>query len=125
MKKESLVAGSVVAILVFLTFGANAQVTVGYLNMSDFRLVQKQNEVMIKWIADGTTENNYYEVEKSVDGKNFKTVAYVLGPDPLQKDCFRCLDKIITKPKQAYYRVKRVGENGDIQYSETKTLALR
>ena len=70
---------------------------------------------------------NYFEVEKSTDGKNFKTVAYVLGADPTKTDCecFGCFDKVTGKAKESYYRLKHVNTNGSVQFSEVRMLALK
>jgi hypothetical protein len=127
MKKTMLLANWLVVLLVFFAFEAKAQVIGAHMNVTDFRVAQQQNKILINWTVDSTTETNYFEVEKSVDGKNFKTVAYVLGADPIEKncECFRCFDPITAKQKEAYYRLKHVSENGSVQYSETKILALK
>lgn len=128
MKKTIMLANFFLAILVIWGFGATAQEATEKMNVSDFSLVQQQNKIIIRWVSvDSKTETNYFTVEKSVDGKNFKTVAYLLGADPKEKDCdcFRCFDKITAKSKGTYYRLKQVTNNGTVQYSETKILAIK
>jgi len=128
MKKTIILANCLVAIFMTWGLGTKAQDLGEKMKVSDFSLVQQQSKIIIKWVSIGSkTETNYFTVEKSVDGKNFKTVAYVLGADPKEKDCdcFRCFDKITAKSTNTYYRLKQVTDNGTVQYSETKFLAIK
>ena len=54
------------------------------INVTEFTVSAKQQKVIIDWKTDGATATNYFAVQKSTDGVNFKTVALVLGPDPKQ-----------------------------------------
>ena len=67
--------------------------------IADFRVVINAHKVDINWSTDSMQPTNYFEVEKSSDGKNFITVAYVLGADPAKTDCncYGCFDKINKK----------------------------
>jgi len=117
-------------LVLFLCFAlaSNAQkATQAEINITSFQVAKAQNKVVIKWATDSASKTNYFEVEKSIDGKNFKTVAYVLGADPAQKDCdcFGCFDKIIGKAQTSYYRLKHVNSDGNVQFSEVKMLALK
>ena len=130
MKTNLLVVrnGLIVVLFLSLAFSTNAQkVASAKINITNFQVVKEQNKVAIKWATDKTSQTNYFEVEKSNDGKNFKTVAYVLGADPTQTDCecFGCFDKITGKSKESYYRLKHVNTNGNVQFSEVKMLALK
>lgn len=129
MKTNLLLAknGLVVLFLCF-AFASNAQkATQQKINITSFQVAKSQNKVILKWATDSASKTNYFEVEKSNDGKNFKTVAYVLGADPTQKncECFGCFDKITGKAKTSYYRLKHVNLNGNVQFSEVKMLALK
>jgi hypothetical protein len=120
--------GLIVVLFLSLAFSTNAQkVASAKINITSFQVVKEQNKVAIKWATDKTSPTNYFEVERSNDGKNFKTVAYVLGADPTQTDCecFGCFDKITGKSKESYYRLKHVNTNGNVQFSEIKMLALK
>jgi len=106
-------------------FSGNAQQK--KINITDFHVVKNQNNVHINWSTDKTVSTNYFEVEKSNDGKNFKTVAYVLGADPTKTDCdcYGCFDKINTNAKESYYRLKHVDTNGSVEFSEVKMIAFK
>jgi hypothetical protein len=120
--------GLVIVLFLSISFATKAQkVSESKINITGFQVVKTQNKVVIKWSTDETSQTNYFEVEKSNDGKNFKTVAYVLGADPTQPscECFGCFDKITGKADQSYYRLKHVNTNGNVQFSEVKMVALK
>ena len=129
MKTNLLVRnGLILALFLSFAFNVNAQKnTRQKINITSFQVMKEQNKVVIEWSTDKTSHTNYFEVEKSTDGKNFKTVAYVLGADPTKTDCecFGCFDKVTGKAKESYYRLKHVNTNGNVQFSEVKMLALK
>ncbi len=96
------------------------------INVTNFKVSVKEQKVMIDWKTDGATATNYFAIQKSIDGINYKTVALVLGPDPKQKngDCYGCSDKYITKiAKHSYYRLVHIDTDGNEQITEAKLLA--
>lgn len=93
------------------------------IKVTDFNLSTKEQKVIIDWKTDGTTATNYFAIQKSVDGINFKTIALVLGPDPKQKgDYYGCTDKF-SEAKNSYYRLVHIDANGNEQITEAKLLA--
>jgi len=125
MKKYMLFRSVFVMVFTIGAFSGNAQQK--KINITDFHVVKNQNKVDINWSTDKTVSTNYFEVEKSNDGKNFKTVAYVLGADPTKTDCdcYGCFDKINTNAKESYYRLKHVDTNGSVEFSEVKMIAFK
>jgi hypothetical protein len=112
----------------FLYFGGEAQsIQPHKINIIDFNLVIQNNKVNINWSTDNKTATNYFEVEKSQDGKNFKTVAYILGADPAKTgcDCYGCIDVVGKTKNEFYYRLKHVDTDGNVEISETRTLAFK
>ena len=95
------------------------------INVTDFTVIAKEQKVIIDWKTDGATETNYFAIQKSTDGINFKTVALVMGPDPKQKncDCYGCSDKYVKNAKRSYYREIHVDNAGNEQITEAKVLA--
>lgn len=124
MKKSMLFRSVFVLFFAAMAFGAAAQSKV---NITDFNVVKEQNKIDINWSTEKGEPTNYFEVEKSNDGKNFKTVAYVFGADPEKNDCkcFGCFDKVNSKNTAAYYRLKHVDADGYVQFSEVKMIALK
>lgn len=110
-------------IILLSTTGAIAQTK--NVNVTDFTVNATQQKVSIDWKTDGATATNYFAIQKSTDGVNFKTVALVLGPDPKQKncDCYGCSDKYSKSQKQSYYRIVHVDTDGNEQITGAKLLA--
>lgn len=108
----------------FLT--ANAQTT-DQIDFKNISVNANQGKVNIKWTTDDVSATNYFELEKSNDGQNFKTVALVMGADPsiAAGNCFGCFDKVSEKAKTAYYRIKHIDKNGYVQLSEIQMLAIK
>lgn len=95
-------------------------------NVTDFTVSAKEHKVIIDWKTDGAVATNYFAIQKSTDGINFKTVALVLGPDPKQKDSdsYGYFDKYVpAAAKHFYYRLVHVDTNGNEQITEAKLLA--
>ena len=128
MKKIMIFRITFVILFTAISFGGFAQnAEQNKINIIDFHIVKNQNRVDINWSTKKDETTNYFEVEKSNDGKNFKTVALIMGPDPSKTncDCYGCFDKVNTKSKESYYRLKHVDNNGMVQFSDVKMIALR
>lgn len=128
MKKNILFKTAIVVFFIASSFVVKAQSSHRVeINIIDFNVVMSQNKVNINWSTDRANPTNYFEVEKSSDGKNFKTVAYVLGADPAKTDCdcYGCFDKISKNSKKSYYRLKHIDSEGIVEFSEVKMLALK
>ena len=96
------------------------------ISVIDFTVSAKEKKVIIDWKTDGVTPTNYFAVQRSIDGINFKTIALVLGPDPKQKegDYYAFSDKYISKTaKPFYYRLVHIDVDGKEQITEAKLLA--
>lgn len=96
------------------------------INFTSFTVNSNQKGIKIDWATDNKKPTNYFEIERSSDGINFKTIAMVLGPDPKQPscDCYESFDKPKSKAKKYFYRLKHVSADGEIELSETKILAM-
>ena len=96
------------------------------INITSFTVNAYQKRILIDWATDNKIPTNYFEIQRSPDGINFKTILLVLGPDPKQTgcDCYECFDKPGTRTKKYFYRLKHVSKDGEIELSETKMLAI-
>jgi hypothetical protein len=121
---------SILSIIFFVLVGLsswaqNQQSPRNKLSFSKFVLSTDEKRVSISWSIKNSMPTNYFEIQKSTDGVNFKTIALVLGPDPkqLKGDSYGCFDKYVRKEaKHAYYRLKHIDINGTEQLSEAKLL---
>lgn len=77
---------SLLLIALFVTGTANAQVSPNgsKITITNFTVYEKNDQLFIDWQTDGLVEANYWQIQRSEDGKNFRTIALVLGPDPRQ-----------------------------------------
>jgi hypothetical protein len=96
------------------------------INFTSFTVNSNEQRIMIDWTTDNKVPTNYFEIQRSTDGINFKTIELVLGPDPKQTgcDCYEGFDKANPNSKKYFYRLKHVSTNGEIALSETKMLAI-
>lgn len=86
------------------------------------------NSVACKWSVADQAENSHYELERSSDGTNFSSIAYIFGQDvsSTQDQQYSFLDKSASmQAKQTvFYRVKEVDNLGRISYSNVLSVKL-
>ena len=122
---KNLLRTFLISTILLISSGLSAQTR--SVNVTDFTVSAKEQKVILDWKTDGATATNYFAVQKSTDGVNYKTVALVLGPDPKQKngDYYAFADKSMPKAaKNSYYRLVHIDTNGNEQITEAKHLAI-
>ena len=83
------------------------------INISKLIAYEKDDRLFIEWSTDGSNKTNYWEVQGSVDGKNFSTIAIVLGSDPSKPgEQYEYKEKINSKNQVAYFRVVHISSSG-------------
>jgi hypothetical protein len=77
-----------------------------------FTLTKKNNDALIQWSTSEEINANIFEVERSIDGNNWNTIAYVaaIGNSSALHN-YSFTDKNIST-KIAYYRIKEVDVDG-------------
>ncbi|MGE5108298.1 MAG: hypothetical protein ACM3H8_12180 [Sphingobacteriales bacterium] len=115
------------AILLLLSFSSFAALMLKPSAVSDsslpkikfFAVKPATGKNIIAWEAEADIPTVYYEVQKSEDSLNFKTVAMILGPKPTTSNhnYFEFGDKPIKQRTKTYYRVKQINTAGDIYYT--------
>jgi len=97
---------------------ATAQKTASPLpiELLDFTAVANQNKVDINWATLTETNNAYFTIEKSEDGKNFKKLINVpgAGSSSTQKDYYE--SDYQPYSGTSYYRLKQTDFNGNYKY---------
>lgn len=83
------------------------------IKITNFNVYEKNDQLFIDWATDGTVAANYWELQSSTDGKQFKTFALVFGPDPRQQgDRYQFKGKIRNADgTELIYRVCPVDSN--------------
>lgn len=115
-----------ILIMIISLFGFSSQAQMsGEIRISDLELQLRNDKLYINWSADEGETTNYFEIEKSRDGKVYRTMAYVLGPDPSKSGSrFGYFDKADNSKGTTYYRVKHIDKEGHVSYSSVKTATL-
>jgi len=87
-----------------------------------------QKTVFIDWVTSYELNNSHFEVERSVDMKEFKTVAIVLdgfvakGTGKSYK--FKEDAGDVSKGKTVYYRLKQIGTDNLVHYSNVMAVQM-
>lgn len=96
---------------------------------SSFDAVVSDQTVKLKWITEQEINNDHFEVERSVDGVNFSTAGYILGPDLVEgsKSTYRFSENTANFKNNSivYYRLKQIDKDGNSSYSKTLAVQLR
>lgn len=93
---------------------------------SSFDAALKNNSVLLKWITEDEINNNHFEVQRSFDAENFKTIGLVLdGFASGSGKSYMFNDKApeLQSKTTVYYRLKQIDNNG--KYSFTNILVVR
>ena len=80
---------------------------------------EENNVVMINWNVANEQHINCYSIERSADGNNFESIATIKSNI---KTTYSFEDKKLLSATIIYYRIKAIGENGTIMYSNTTQL---
>jgi hypothetical protein len=81
-------------------------------NFMGFDARKASSGVQITWKVAGEENVNHYEVERSLDGRNFTSIASVATD---KKDTYTYFDA--TSNGTVYYRIKNVDNDGKFKYS--------
>ena len=90
------------------------------ITITNFTVYEKDAKLIVEWATDGTVATNYWQVQVSDDGKQFSTIAVVLGPDPRQQgDRYQYMEKLKQgRDATKFYRVCHIDVNGKEQASK-------
>ncbi len=80
--------------------------------------VDKQR-VKLNWATSSELNSNYFDIEKSTDGVNFKAIGQVKAAgNSSKKTDYTFDDNLLATDKIVYYRLKQMDINGDFKYSK-------
>ncbi len=96
-------------------------------SLTAFKAVAKGNEVTLEWTTETETNNNRFEIERSIDGNKYQTVATV-NTKARQGNSVAKLDySFVDRNVQAgkiYYRLKQVDNDGESNYSYIRSVII-
>lgn len=85
--------------------------------LKNFRSTVKNNEVVLNWETASELNNNYFNIERSIDGQNFTDIGVVIGKGTTNTtNSYEFIDKR-SLSGETYYRLKQVDFNGQFEYS--------
>ncbi len=80
----------------------------------------------LKWQTASETNNAGFEIERSEDGKNYSSIAWVDGHgNSLEQQEYLFDDKNLRTGRTYYYRLKQVDYDGRFEYSDVVSVSLR
>lgn len=83
--------------------------------------------VELNWLTDKINAKSYFEVQRSFDGNKFTTIALVLdGYNEKNSTSCKMRDGLASMrgKEKAFYRLKKIDENGSFSYSEVISVNL-
>ena len=94
--------------------GYSQQAVQNWPEVCKFQLSHSGSVVKLQWLAKAEPKGFYYEIERSEDGINFKTVGIVLGGLEQEGEySYKFRDK--AKAAKIYYRIKQVKQDGSFR----------
>lgn len=88
-------------------------------------LQEKEKDVLVQWQAENNELVDYFEVQRKDENGEFKTIGIVMSDNKNTTIEYKFSDKITARDIEAYYRVKVVGTDKTITYSDIKKIKLR
>lgn len=84
----------------------------------------EDNMVHLEWITAMELNNKHFEIERSVDGKQFETIEIIDGQgNSAQSISYSFMDKNVpTDKKIIYYKLKQLDFDGQFSYSSIKSV---
>jgi hypothetical protein len=95
---------------------------------ASFSAAAFDNAVTLKWVSEQEINNRHYEVERSLDGTNFKMIGIALdGFTTGNQKNYQLKDNAaeLQTKKIAYYRLRQVDNDGKSNYSSTLVVKLQ
>ncbi|MES2778829.1 MAG: T9SS type A sorting domain-containing protein, partial [Bacteroidota bacterium] len=90
--------------------------------LSSFTATAHANDVLVAWATASESNNQGFDVERSVDGKSFETIGFVKGTGNSNKTTNYGLTDAdafsLTNSSVLYYRLRQVDYDGKVSVSE-------
>ena len=104
--------------------GSSAEIALPVVFQS-FTATSLPEEVLLAWTTATELNNDYFAIERSQDGTDFKEIATVLGAGTTENaQDYRYVDADAPTGTDVFYRLRQVDFDGQFSYSETVTVRL-
>lgn len=91
----------------------------------DFSANTKESHIQLEWSTATEINNDGFEVQRSIDGENFETIAWVDGNGNTTIIQSYQYDDYEAKSGVNYYRLKQVDFDGEFEYTDIVSAKLR
>jgi hypothetical protein len=89
----------------------------------NFYVAKENDNIKITWSTANENKNNHFEIERSIDGVNWSTIAVIVGNGNSNSIIkYSYVDKKMNSAV-IYYRIKQVDEDGRAMYTATKSVS--
>lgn len=88
-------------------------------------LQEKEKDVLVQWQAENNELVDYFEVQRKEESGEFKTIGLVMSDNKKTTLNYKFSDKITARDIESYYRIKAIGTDKVITYSDIKKIRLR
>jgi len=88
----------------------------------EFAAIQSSRNVELQWVTNSGWKNEYFEIERSVDGESFEVLASVENED--LTDDMAYYERNDNQPLlgTSYYRIKQIYTDGSFDYTAVKKI---
>lgn len=95
------------------------------IKLFDLNCFAQDDHAILEWMTDNGVNFSHFEIEKSLDGRQFENIGKVYGEkDATQNPRYQFIDPNVNVPR-TYYRLKMVDFDGKYEYSKIVSLVMR
>ena len=95
------------------------------IELISFDAIKSETKVKVTWITATEINNDYFEVERSADGKSFEVISTVKGAGNSSETLFYMTYDDFPQIGDNYYRLKQVDYDGKYAYSKVKVVSFK
>ena len=96
--------------------------TKAIISVTSFFTMNETDKVILKWVTKNESSNQLFEIERSVDGKNFTRLGALNGKGKIDMPTNYAVEDLNPVSGIAYYRLTQKDAAGKINFSETKVV---
>jgi Secretion system C-terminal sorting domain len=90
--------------------------------MIDFDATDQNNKSILKWTTASETNNDFFTIERSADGRNFENIGETKGAGNSSHEITYTFTDAHPVPGINYYRIKQTDYDGQFSYSEIRSV---
>jgi hypothetical protein len=93
--------------------------------IKSFDLIEAEGKIYLKWLVNGEKQDCVFQIQRSKDGVNYKTIAYKQGVGTdVSIDLLYCYTDEKPDSRTVYYRIARCLDCGKLLYSDYAMISM-